>query len=154
MGDKYYVSEERLAELKTELETLKTKTRLEIADALKRAKEYGDLSENAEYAQAREEQTRVETRIFELEDFVKKAVVIKGTVGGDTVRVGSRVTVKRDGKDATVYAIVGSTEANPQEGKISNESPIGKAFLGKKVGDSVEVTTPGGKATYQVTKIE
>ena len=153
MAEKYYVSEERLAELKTELETLKTKTRLEIADALKRAKEYGDLSENAEYAQAREEQTRVETRIFELEDFIKKAVVIKGSVGGDTVRVGSRVTAQRDGKETT-YAIVGSTEANPQEGKISNESPIGKAFLGKKVGDSVEVTTPAGKATYQVTKIE
>ncbi len=153
MGDKYYVSEERLAELKAELETLKTKTRLEIADALKRAKEYGDLSENAEYAQAREEQTRVETRIFELEEFVKKAVVIKGSVGGDTVRVGSRVTTERDGKES-VYTIVGSTEANPQEGKISNESPIGKAFLGKKVGDSVEVTTPAGKAVYQVTKIE
>ncbi|MEY4731559.1 MAG: hypothetical protein RL681_505 [Candidatus Parcubacteria bacterium] len=153
MGDKYYVSEERLAELKTELETLKTKTRLEIADALKRAKEYGDLSENAEYAQAREEQTRVETRIFELEDFTKKAVVIKGLAGGDTVRVGSRVTVKRDGNES-IYAIVGSSEANPQEGKISNESPIGKAFLGKKVGDSVEVTTPAGKAAYQVTKIE
>jgi transcription elongation factor GreA len=153
MGDKYYVSEERLAELKTELETLKTKTRLDIADALKRAKEYGDLSENAEYAQAREEQTRVETRIFELEEFVKKAVVIKGTVGGDTVRVGSRVTLQRDGKEST-YAIVGSSEANPQEGKISNESPIGKAFLGKKIGDSVEVTTPAGTATYQVTKIE
>ena len=152
MGDKYYVSEERLAELKNELDELKTKTRLEIADLLKRAKEYGDLSENAEYAQAREEQTRVEARIFELEELIKKAVVIRKTEGGDRVTVGSQVTVERDGKDF-VYSIVGPSESKPEEGRISNESPIGRALLGKKVGERVEVTTPSGIAVYVVAKI-
>ena len=152
MGDKYYVSEERLAELKAELEQLKTTTRLEIADSLKRAKEYGDLSENAEYAQAREEQGKVEARIFELEELLKKAVVIKKTEGGNTVQVGANVTVEKNGKEI-VYSIVGAAESKPEEGKISNESPIGRAFIGKKVGERVEVTTPSGKAVYEIVKI-
>jgi transcription elongation factor GreA len=151
--DKYYLSKERFEELQQELETLKSKTRLEIADQLKRAKEYGDLSENAEYAQAREEQGRVEARIFELEEMLKRAVTIKKGQGGDAVEVGSFVTVRKNDQIFT-YTIVGSNESKPEEGKISNESPIGKALLGKKVGDSVPVVTPAGEIVYHITKIE
>lgn len=151
--DKYYLTKERLEELKQELDDLKNKKRVEIAEKLKRAKEYGDLSENAEYAEARDEQSVVETRIFELEELLKKAVVIKKSEGSDKVEVGSTVTVKKNG-DIFRYTIVGSYEAKPEEGKISDESPLGRAFLGHKVGDSVTATTPGGQAGYQITKIE
>ncbi len=151
--DKYYLTQERLEELKQELETLKTEKRLEVADRLKRAKEFGDLSENAEYAEAREEQSAVETRIFELEELLRRAVVIKKTEGSDRVEVGSKVTVRKNG-DISEYTIVGSNESKPEEGKISNESPIGRALLGKRVGDSITVATPAGQAAYQVTKIE
>ncbi len=152
MDKQNYVSEEGLEELKRELETLKTKTRMDIADQLKRAKEYGDLSENAEYAQAREEQGKVEARIFELEELLKRAAVIKKTEGGTTVQVGASVTVEKGGKSIT-YHIVGASESKPEEGKISNESPIGRAFIGKKVGEKVEVTSPNGKAVYEIVKI-
>ena len=153
MSDKYYLTAERLAELQEELRLLKSDKRLEVADRLKRAKEYGDLSENSEYAEAREEQGRVEARIFELEEALRKAVIIKRTTGSDKVIVGCKVTVKRDGKSFD-YMIVGSSESKPEEGKISNDSPIGRALLGHQVGESVSVETPAGKATYQITKIE
>ena len=151
--DKYYLTKERLEELKNELDELKNKKRIEIAEKLKRAKEYGDLSENAEYADAREEQAIVETRIFELEELVKKAVVIKKAEGSDKVGVGSTVTAKK-GDQSFRYTIVGSYEAKPEEGKISDLSPLGQAFLGHRVGDSVTLATPGGQAMYQITKIE
>ncbi len=151
--DKYYLTPERLEELKAELETLKTTKRMEIAERLKRSKEYGDLSENAEYAEAREEQNVVETRIFELEELLKKAVIIKKGGYTDQVQVGCRVTVKKDGQ-IFQYLIVGSNESKPEEGKISNESPIGRALLGKKVGDNVTITAPAGHVTYQISKIE
>ena len=151
--DKYYLSKERLEELKGELETLKKTKRVDVAERLKHAKEYGDLSENSEYAEAREEQSLVETRIFELEEMLKKAVVIKKTEGSDTVQVGSTVIAKK-GEQMVSYSIVGSYEAKPEDGKISDESPLGRAFLRHKVGDSVTVTTPGGQVVYQITKIE
>jgi len=151
--DKYYLTEERLRELKEELETLKTKTRLEIAEQLKRAKEYGDLSENSEYAEAREEQSHVEARIFELENLLKRAVIIQKTAGNDHVEVGSHVTVRK-GDDIFQYHIVGSNESKPEEGKVSNESPLGRGLLNAKVGEDVIVVTPAGKASYQITKIE
>ncbi len=151
--DKYYLSKERLQELKDELERLRTQKRIEVAERLKHAKEYGDLSENSEYSEARDEQSRVEQRIFELEELFKRAVVIKKTEGGDKVSVGSAVTVKKE-NNLFRYQIVGSNETSPEEGKISNESPLGRAFLGHKVGDSVTVKTPGGEVAYQITKIE
>lgn len=153
MEEKYYVTKERLEELKKEVEELKTTKRLEVAERLKRAKEFGDLSENSEYNEAREEQSRVETRIFELDELLKRAVIIKKTSGSDTVQVGSTVTAKSNGKVVT-YTIVGSNEAKPEDGKISNESPIGRTFLGSKVGDSVEIKTPSGVIIYQISKIE
>lgn len=150
---KQYLTKERLEEFKEELETLKNKKRVEVAERLKQAKEYGDLSENSEYAEAREEQASVETRIAELEDLLKEAVTIKKSGGGDTVTVGSTVTVKK-GEKSTSYTIVGSYEAKPEEGRISDESPLGKAFLKKKVGENVKVTTPGGTQMYEILKIE
>jgi transcription elongation factor GreA len=151
--DHYYVTAERLKELRAEFEDLKTNKRLEVAEQLKRAKEYGDLSENSEYAEAREEQGRVEARIFELDELLKKAVIITKTSGTDFVQVGSKVTVKKGDKVCS-YTIVGSNESNPAEGKISNESPLGQSLLNTRVGDSVTVITPAGKMAYQITKIE
>ena len=148
-----YLTKERQEELKKELETLKKKGRQDVAERLKRAKEYGDLSENSEYAEAREEQAFVESRIFELEELLKKAVVIKKSGGSEDVRVGSTVTAEK-GSHSFKYTLVGSYEAKPEEGKISDASPLGKAFLGKKAGDAVTINTPGGAATYRITKIE
>ncbi len=151
--DKYYVTQEKLEELKRELEDLRTVRRMEVADHLKRAKEYGDLSENSEYVEAKEEQTRVESRIFELEELMKKAVIITKGGGRGLVDVGSRVTIRKGDKNFE-YTIVGSNESAPQEGRISNESPIGRALLGRAIGDKVEVATPAGKAVYEILKID
>lgn len=153
MSDKYYLTKERLEELKKELEFLKVQKRLEVSERLKRAKEFGDLSENSEYTEAREEQSLVEGRIFELEEVLKKAVIIGKNEGGGEIGIGSTVTVKKDGANLT-YTIVGSDEAKPEEGKISNESPLGRAFLGRKVGDSVTAKTPSGEVNYKIVKIE
>ena len=150
---KQYLTKERLQELKDELATLKGSRRVEIAERLKQAKEYGDLSENSEYAEAREEQAGVEARIAELEDLLKDVVTIEKKGASDTVVVGSVVTVKR-GEKVMTYTVVGSYEAKPAEGRISDESPLGKAFLKRRVGETVSVTTPAGSATYEITKIE
>jgi transcription elongation factor GreA len=150
---KQYLTKERLEEFKVELETLKNKKRVEVAERLKQAKEYGDLSENSEYSEAREEQANVETRIGELEELLKEAVTIKKPEGGDVVTVGSTVTVKK-GDRTTAYTVVGFYDAKPEEGKISDESPLGKAFMKRKVGDMVNVTTPAGAMAYEIVKIE
>ena len=152
--DKYYLSKERLAELTRELEEFKTVKRREVAERLKQAKEYGDLAENSEYVEARDEQERVERRIFELEELLKGAVVIKKSKGKDVVSIGSTITVRK-GEATLEYQIVGSNEAKPENGKISNESPLGKAFLKHKVGDGIVLTTPVGEVVkYQIIKIE
>ncbi len=153
MKEQYYLTAERLEELKKELTELKTVRRMEVADRLKRSKELGDLSENAEYAEAREEQATVESRIFEVEDMIKNAVIIKHNGDTKVVEIGSIVVVKRDGKESR-YSIVGSNETKPAEGFISNESPLGKAFLGKKPNEAVTVITPRGEATYTIVRIE
>lgn len=151
--DKHYLSKERFEELKKELEVLRSKKRLEVAERLKQAKEFGDLTENSEYIEAREEQNWLENRIFELEEILKKAVIIKKPSSLSEVEVGCTVTVKK-GSQVFRYTIVGSDEASPKEGKISNESPLGRAFLNRKIGDVVMVSTPAGEAEYQITKIE
>ncbi len=148
----HYLTPERLEELRKELEELKTVRRAEVAERLKRAKELGDLSENAEYMEAREEQTQVETRIVELEDMIKNASVIRHS-NGSKVQIGSTIEVERDGKKMA-YSIVGPNEADPIAGKISNESPLGKAFLGKTVGDMVQVKTPAGQTTYKLLSVK
>lgn len=152
MEDKYYLTKERAKELEEELRELKEKRRPQVAERLKRAKEYGDLSENSEYSEAREEQELIERRIFELEELLKRAIIIKKS-SSDRVEVGSTVTVKKD-KQLLQYTIVGSYDASPEEGKISDESPLGRAFLHHKVGDEVTVATPAGQVIYKIVKIE
>src|SRR3989344_2548172 len=147
-----YISLEGLEKLKEELENLKAVERKAIAQRLEAAKALGDLSENSEYQEAKEAQSLNEVKIAELEERLKHIVVIQKPVGTDIVQVGSTVVVESDGGEET-YMIVGSEEADPVGGKISNESPTGKAFLGKKRGDSVEVKTPGGSTRYEIKEI-
>ncbi|QQG45152.1 MAG: transcription elongation factor GreA [Candidatus Sungiibacteriota bacterium] len=148
-----YVSQEGLEKLKQELEHLKTTRRKEIAARLEHAKTLGDLSENAEYQEAKEEQSLIESQITELEETIRNAVLIKKDRISDTVDVGSTIRV-RSGEGEETYTIVGSEEASPAQGKISNESPLGKAFLGHRAGDTVEVKTPGGMTTYEILGIQ
>ncbi len=149
----YYITAEHLEQLKKELEELKTKTRLEVADRLKRAKELGDLSENSEYFEAREEYGQIETRILELENMIKNAKIITKSEKTNQVQIGSTVELEKEGKPMT-FTIVGSDEAQPEAGFISNESPIGKATLGKKVGDIVKIRVPVGETAYKIVKIK
>lgn len=148
-----YFSEEGLEKLKQELEDLKTAKRHEIAARLEHAKSLGDLSENAEYQEAKEEQSLLESRIGELEEILRNAVIIKKDAYSTLVQIGSTVRVKSEHGEET-FTIVGSEEADPKEGKISNESPLGKAFLGRKTGDKVEVKTPAGTFHYSISGIQ
>jgi transcription elongation factor GreA len=141
-----------LNKLKEELEYLQTTKRKEVADRIKVAKEYGDLSENSEYQDAKEEQAFVEGRVIELEHMVKTAIIAEEGGSNDSVRVGSQVTVDKAGQKFN-FTIVGSTEADPINGKISLESPLGQAMLNHKVGEEFEVDLPSGKVTYKITNI-
>lgn len=147
-----YISKEGLEKLKKELETLKTKKRLEIARRIEETKKLGDLSENAEYQEAREAQDLNERRIGELEDTVRNAVIIE-LKKTDYVTVGSTIEVSVQGGPAQIFTIVGSTESQPNLGKISNESPLGHSFLNKRVSEEVEVKTPSGILKYKILSI-
>jgi len=136
-----------------ELEHLKTVRRREIAARIEYAKSLGDLSENAEYASAREEQAFCEGRVLELEDLMKNAIVVKHSVNATAVNVGDTVTLESSGKEFQ-FQIVGANEADPTQKKISNESPLGQALMGVKVEESVVVDTPRGKIQYTVKKIQ
>lgn len=137
-------------ELEGELKELKSR-RGAIADKIAEARDYGDLSENAEYDAAREEQGLVESRIAEIEEILLNAEIIKSN-GHSAVGLGSTIELKTGGK-TVVYTVVGPVEADPLEGKISNESPIGAAVFGKKVGDEATITTPKGAISYEIVKI-
>ena len=150
MKKHYQITLEGKKELEAELLTLKAR-RGDVADKISEARDFGDLSENAEYDAAREEQGLLETRIAEIEDIINNADIIKAS-RRQTIDLGSRVELKTGGK-AVNYTIVGPVEANPLEGKISNESPIGMALYGKKVGDSAVITTPKGSVTYKIAQI-
>lgn len=150
---KIYISKEGLEKFKQELNELITVKRKEVVERIERAKELGDLSENAEYAAAKEEQAFIEGRILELQDMITRAEVINNGGAIDVVRVGSKVKVKTDDTE-TEYEIVGVAEADPLSGKISNESPLGRAFLGKKVGDSVQIQVPKGVVVYTILEIK
>ncbi len=156
--DQTLVTKEGLKQLKDELEELKTTRRTEVAQRLKEAISYGDLSENSEYEEAKNEQAFVEGRILELEQKIKHAKIItekKMTGRGKQVDIGSSVTVVNitDGDDPEKYTIVGSTEANPLEHKISNESPMGKALLSKQKGDTVEFASPSGALKFEILNV-
>lgn len=138
-------------ELQTELDALIAK-RADIADAIKTAREQGDLTENAEYQSARAEQERNEARIAELENIIQNVEIIKKPRGVVKVQLGSVVKLKGGGK-AKEFQVVGTVEANPLVGKISDESPIGQAMIGKKVGDAVEIKTPNDTHTYKIVEI-
>jgi transcription elongation factor GreA len=146
---------EGLANLKAELEQLTTTRRREIAARIKEAREFGDISENAEYDDAKNEQAMLEARISQVEEKLRSAQVIDSTdLGTDVVRVGATVHVKEEGGKSTKYTIVGSAEAQPAEMRLSNESPIGKALLGRKRGEEVVFATPRGERKLKITKID
>lgn len=142
------------AELEKELDTLKTEGRIDIAEKLKVARSYGDLSENSEYDEAKSEQAKIEARISELEYQLDNAVIID-TADSDTVSMGSKVTVVRlsDNVEAT-YEIVGFAQSNPAEGKISDESPVGRALVGARVGETVVVEAPIGSLELEIKTID
>ena len=149
---KKYFSKEKFEGLKEELENLKTTRRKEVAEKLEFAKSLGDLSENAEYHEARDEQAKLEERIMEIESMLKVAEIIKDKKGGE-ITVGSTVTIKDGGGKDRTWNIVGSEESDLDGGKISNESPLGTRLLGKEVGDTIEIKTPSGVVKYTITKI-
>ena len=155
-GKVYEFTKNGLEEAKAKLETLKTKTRKEVSEKIKEARSFGDLSENAEYDEAKNEQAEVEAEIMKLEDMIKNAVIVDADDSKkDVVTPGSKVTIHDVEMDEDiVYTIVGSMESDLMAGKLSYESPVGAALLNKKVGETVEVMTIDEIATFKILKIE
>lgn len=154
-NDVVYLTEEGLAKIKEELAYLKDVKRVEISQKLEEAIAQGDLSENADYAYAKQEQGLMEGRILKLEDTLRRAKVIEDFGPADAVRVGSVVTVMEEGYDEPeTYRVVGGHEADPTNGYISNDSPFGRALLGKRVNQTVSVSTPSGELRLRITAIE
>ncbi len=147
-----YLTAPGLKTLQEEFEDLVNNRRHSIAARIQKAREYGDLSENAEYAEAKDEQSFIEGRILELEQILSNVEVIEQTSGSDFVQMGSTVTVHLNGKDDK-FTIVGAQEANPREKLISHESPLGKALIGRKVGELISVDAPVGKLSYKVVSV-
>jgi transcription elongation factor GreA len=148
----FHLTEEGVAELQAELEKL-TSARSDVAERIKTAREFGDLAENAEYQVARQEQEKNEARISELEHIIRNVDIIKSTKG-EKVRLGSKVTLAGvSGNSKKEFQVVGTVEADPLEGKISDESPIGQALMGKKVGEAVEIKTPAETSSYKIVAI-
>ena len=157
MKKEYKMSEERHQELKDELTYLKTVREKEVAELIKEARGFGDLSENSEYDEAKNEQGKLYSRIAEIEDILLHAVVISDSASrGNAVAIGSRVIVAdvKSGRELPEYKVVGSQEADPMNRAVSEESPFGKALLGAKEGDDVTVEAPVGEIRYRVVKIE
>ena len=155
MEKQIILTEEGLKNLESELETLKTVKRKEVAEKIKVALSFGDLSENSEYDEAKNEQALIESRIIEIEAMLKRVQVInEHELSTEIIHVGSKVKVEDlEYKEKVEYRIVGSSESDPREGKISDESPVGAALLGHKKGQTVEVTTPGGICKYKILSI-
>ena len=150
-----YLTAEGAAKIERELEDLKGPQREALSRRLRDAIQMGDLSENADYHKAKEDQGFLEGRILELDFTLRNAIIVEDTGGPkDVVAVGVHVTVKEENYDADTYYMVGAKEADPRAGKISHESPIGQALMGHHVGDMVEVETPGGKIKLKILKIE
>lgn len=158
MAKEFKISTLRLKELEQELFYLKTTREKEVAEQIKEARSFGDLSENSEYDEAKNEQAMVESRIAELENMLKVAVVLnKDQIQRDVVSLGTSVKVKitEDGTEETaLFQIVGSAEANPMEGRISDESPVGKALVGHRCGDKVNVETAYGVTVYEILAVD
>ena len=149
-----YLTPEGEDKLRAELAELKGPRREDLSKRLRAAIQMGDLSENADYHKAKEDQGFLEGRIQEIEAILRSAVIIEKKTGGNTVTIGSHITIQEDDLPPETYHLVGPTEADPPNGRISNESPIGKALLDKKVGEIADVTTPGGVVHFKILKIE
>ncbi len=150
-----YISPQKFKESQKELEERKTILRQQISQRIQEAQTQGDITENAEYAEAKETQAFNEGRIIELEDLIKNAVIVSEKVGKKGfVQIGSKIIVKDKKGKKFEFIIVGSEDSNPIEGKISNESPMGRAFLDHRQNDEVEVITPRGKINYKIVKIK
>ncbi|MFJ7637303.1 transcription elongation factor GreA [Peribacillus sp. NPDC097264] len=151
----YPMTNEGKAKLEQELEHLKSVKRKEVVERIKIARSFGDLSENSEYDSAKEEQAFVEGRITTIENMIRNAKIIEDNdLNTDTVTLGKSVTfIELPNGDEETYSIVGSVEADPFEGKISNDSPIAKSLIGKKVGDKVSILTPGGEMSVKIVSI-
>ncbi len=154
MVDVSYLTQEGAEKLKKELEHLKGKARQELALRLRAAIQQGDLSENADYTSAKEDQAFLEGKILELEAILRNVVFIEKKGKADLIEIGSHVTVQEEGADPDVFFLVGPKEADPKKGMISYESPIGAALLGHKAGEKVEIKTPSGTIFFKVLKIE
>lgn len=154
MSQRNYLTPEGEAKLKAELEDLKGPKREELSKRLRSAIQMGDLSENADYHKAKEDQGFLEGRIQELEAILRNATIIEKTQSKGLVSIGATITIQEENFDPETYHLVGATEADPQKGKISHESPIGRAIMDKKVGDIAEAETPGGKIKFKILKIE
>lgn len=150
------LTKEGLKKLQDELENLKTVGRTEIAERIKVARGYGDLSENSEYDDAKNEQAKMEARIVEVENIIKNHVIVdEDEISGDSVFIGVTVEIRNEKtKNVQTFDIVGSAEADPLAGHISDESPVGKALMGKKAGQKVKVETPSGEVVYKIISIK
>jgi transcription elongation factor GreA len=155
MSDQTYLTTEGAAQIRAELAELKGPKRTELAQRLRSAIQMGDLSENADYHKAKEDQGFLEGRINDLEYLLNHAIIVDvSEVSRDSVQVGTRVTIQEEGEEPESYQMVGASEADPPNGRISNESPIGQALFGKKVGQIAVAKTPGGEITFKIIKIE
>lgn len=151
--EKQFLTAKGAAKLRKELEALKGPGRAEIAGRLRKAVRHGDLSENADYTSAKEQQAFLEGRILELETLLQKATIVERPRSSGQVEIGSTVVVSEDGQNKSTFLIVGAKEASPREGRISHESPIGKALMGKKVGETAQAETPGGRIRLKILEV-
>ena len=154
-GTRFKMSAERLEELKQELEYLQTVREKEVAEQIKEARSFGDLSENSEYDEAKTEQGKLYSKIAEIKNLIENAEIIEDSETTDTVGNGSVVTIRDvEFDEIETYKIVGSQEANPTAGKVSDDSPVGRALMGHGVGETVNVEAPGGTIAFEIIKIE
>lgn len=153
MTEVQYLTQEKYDQLQTELKKLKTKTMPETAGRIDEARQMGDLKENAEYHAAREELAWQQARVKEIEFLLDNAEIVKKSTAGGAVDIGNTIVVEVNGKERE-YTLVGAQEADPLEGKISNESPLGEAFIGKKKGDEVTVEIPAGEQVYKILEVK
>ena len=151
---KTYLTDAGIQKLNDELTDLTAKQRPELAKRLRDAIKMGDLKENADYHAAKEDQAFIEGRILEVQEMLRSSVLISNQIDKQEVSIGSTVTISEDNSDEEQYTLVGSAEADPTMGRISHESPIGQAIIGKSIGDSVQVSTPGGNITFEIIRIE
>lgn len=153
MPDATYLTQEGMSKLKAELEQLQGPRRRELARRLRSAIQMGDLSENADYHKAKEDQSFLEGRIQEIEYLLRNAILIEKSASADVVSLGSHITIQEGSSPPETYHLVGAQEADPRNGRISNESPIGRAIANHKIGDVVEVETPGGRLSFKILGI-